>query len=50
MDKANASGRSVNAESVCRLFERDAQSLIEEPEVCQCCAYYEDGLCLRPED
>ena len=40
-------GRPVNEEDVCRYFERIAQSLIEEPEVCEWCEFFENGLCFR---
>lgn len=42
-------GKPVDAESVCRHFERIPQSLIEEPEVCEWCEYYSDGLCVKVE-
>ena len=32
---------------VCIRFRRAPDSLIEEPEVCECCASWQDGLCLR---
>lgn len=47
MDTAKA--KPVDAESVCRCFERIPQSLIEEPEVCEWCRFYNDGLCLHEE-
>ena len=49
MEKTRGEGRSVDEESVCRYFERIPQSLIEEPEVCQRCEHYENGLCFHKE-
>lgn len=39
------------ADGVCRRFERGSWSLIEEPEVCELCAFYDeqDSLCRRAE-
>lgn len=41
----------VPADGVCRRFERADWSLIEEPEVCELCAFYDDsdGFCRRAE-
>lgn len=47
MKSAKGEGRSVDSESVCRYFERIPQSLIEEPEVCEWCEHYENGLCFH---
>ena len=45
MDKTN--GRIVDPEGVCRFFERIPQSLIEEPEVCEWCEFFENGCCFK---
>ena len=45
--KENKPGRPVNEEDVCRFFKRIAQSLIEEPEVCEWCESFENGFCFR---
>ena len=37
---------AVSADHVCPRFDRAPYSLIEEPEVCENCARYEDGYCL----
>ena len=42
-------GRIVAADDVCRKFVRIPESLIEEPEVCEWCEYYRDGLCVADE-
>lgn len=42
--------KAVSPEYVCRYFDRSPASLIEEPETCENCAYYNDGLCRREED
>lgn len=47
--KSAPQGRKTDAEGVCRHFERIPQSLIEEPEVCEWCEYYRDGMCFREE-
>lgn len=49
MEKTQKEGRPVDEESVCRYFERIPQSLIEEPEVCEWCEHYENGLCFHEE-
>lgn len=49
MDNERSAGRPVDGESVCRCFERIPQSLIEEPEVCEWCEHYENGLCFKGE-
>lgn len=49
MDSKQENGRPVDEEGVCRCFERIPQSLIEEPEVCLWCEYYENGLCFHTE-
>lgn len=41
----NKSGRPVAADDICPRFIRIPESLIEEPEVCEWCEYYHDGLC-----
>ena len=46
-EKAAGLGNPVSEESVCRYFVRMAQSLIVEPEVCEWCEFFEDGLCFR---
>ena len=43
-------GTPVSPEYVCPRFDRSPSSLIEEPEICENCASYEDGLCHRKED
>jgi len=42
----------VNPNGVCAAFDRISWSLIEEPEVCELCRYYEENgsRCTRPED
>lgn len=42
--------RKVDPRSVCAGFDRIAWSLIEEPEVCELCRYYEEdgSRCTRP--
>lgn len=48
MDTAKTGpGVPVEEDGVCRFFERIPQSLIEEPEVCEWCEYYENGKCYR---
>ena len=42
--------KKVSPENVCRDFERSPYSLIEEPEVCESCNYYEDGICRKEDD
>jgi hypothetical protein len=37
--------KKVGPEDVCAAFDRVPYSLIEEPEVCEWCSYYDDGLC-----
>lgn len=37
----------VPPDYVCREFDRSPVSLIEEPECCENCAHYADGLCRR---
>lgn len=49
MDSKRENGRPVDGQSVCRYFERIPQSLIEEPEVCEWCEYYENGFCVHSE-
>ena len=41
----------VDPNGVCGSFERISWSLIEEPEVCELCCYYEenDSRCIRSE-
>lgn len=40
-------GVPVDIEAVCRFFERIPESLIEEPEVCEWCEFFEDGKCFH---
>lgn len=35
----------VSPDYVCPRFDRAPDSLIEEPEVCELCLWYDDGLC-----
>ena len=42
-------GTPVSPDYVCPRFDRSSASLIEEPEVCENCAHYSEGLCLREE-
>ena len=42
-------GRKTDPESVCRFFERDDHSLIEEPEICEHCRYISRELCTLPQ-
>ncbi|MBR2831962.1 MAG: hypothetical protein IKE57_03430 [Oscillospiraceae bacterium] len=42
-------GRSVAPDDICQKFVRIPESLIEEPEVCEWCEYYRDGLCVADE-
>ena len=42
--------KPVSADYICRDFVRSPFSLIEEPEVCESCAFYEDGFCRKTED
>lgn len=37
-------------EHVCIRFRRSPVSLIEEPEVCENCADWEEGFCLRADE
>ena len=41
----------VSPESVCAQFDRSDGSLIEEPEICETCAFFSEGdsTCRRPE-
>ena len=41
--------RAAAPDSVCRLFDRAPDSLIEEPEVCELCANWRDGFCVLEE-
>ena len=43
--------RIVDPNGVCGSFDRISWSLIEEPEVCELCRYYEEdsSRCSRPE-
>lgn len=47
---AGKQGKPVDIESNCYYFERIPESLIEEPEVCEWCEYFEDGLCFLNAD
>ncbi len=47
MDDKRTPGRETDPESVCRYFQRIPLSLIEEPEVCEWCEYFENGLCFK---
>ncbi len=40
----------VSTEYVCRDFDRVPDSLIEEPEVCEFCSYYDNGYCTKEAD
>lgn len=40
----------VSPDYICPRFRRVPDSLIEEPEVCEFCESYEDGLCTHPAD
>ncbi len=46
----SAQGSPVAPDHVCIRFQRSPVSLIEEPEVCENCALYDDGLCRREEE
>ena len=37
--------KEVSSDYVCSHFERAPWSLIEEPEVCESCVFYDDGFC-----
>ena len=41
--------KDVSPDSVCRDFDRAAESLIEEPEVCENCRHYDAGQCEKEE-
>ena len=41
--------KPVSADSVCIRFQRAPDSLIEEPEVCELCLFWRDGLCAEGE-
>ena len=41
--------KPVSPDSVCRDFDRAPWSLIEEPEICENCLYYDDGQCKNSE-
>ena len=43
-------GRPVSPEDICRKFIRIPESLIEEPEVCEWCAFYRGGFCTVDEE
>ena len=45
--RTTGQGIKVDEDSVCRHFERIPESLIEEPEVCEWCEYFEGGFCFR---
>lgn len=45
-----APGKPTAPDYVCPRFDRAPFSLIEEPEICENCALYEDGLCLLAAD
>lgn len=47
MTVSDYKGRPCRPEYNCRHFERAAYSLIEEPEVCEWCVFYDEkaGLC-----
>jgi hypothetical protein len=47
MSCAKNEGRKVDCESVCAHFIRIPESLIEEPEVCEWCEFYDEGLCFH---
>lgn len=42
--------RSVDPESICRHFIRIPESLIEEPEVCEWCEYFDEGYCCKEQE
>ncbi len=39
--------KSVSPDNVCPDFDRAPDSLMEEPEVCELCGYYDDGCCTK---
>ena len=45
MDENSFSGVPCSPDSNCINFERVLYSLIEEPEVCEWCVYYDEGVC-----
>ena len=47
LDESKA--RRTDPGSVCRFFERDDSSLIEEPEICEHCRYMSGELCTLPQ-
>lgn len=49
-DNTDNKVRLVGENDVCRHFDRAPYSLIEEPEVCEWCLYYNEGVCNRKED
>ena len=46
MENRDKNRKSVNADDVCSAFDRVPYSLIEEPEVCEWCSYYDNGACI----
>ena len=42
--------RPVDEEYVCRHFIRIPESLIEEPEVCEWCEFYDKGYCCKEQE
>ena len=46
-EKKVSQGKPVDPEGVCRFFERIPLSLIEEPEICTWCEFFDEGFCIR---
>ena len=47
MDTKEVKGVPCDPNSNCIDFERVSYSLIEEPEVCEWCIFYDDGVCKK---
>ena len=52
MEEKTSGGRPVEAEDFCAFFTRIPISLIEEPEACEFCRYYDDrqGFCVHTDE
>ena len=42
--------KPVSPDNVCPAFDRAPDSLIEEPEVCELCGFYDDGFCKKEDE